>query len=277
MEGILIPILIVGSVGLIASVILVVAAKVMAMPADELFDAIRAELPGANCGACGYAGCDDYAKAVAHSGAATTLCIPGGADTASAVSAAMGVEAGAVESKYAVVHCSGNCDVTQPVMDYQGVQTCKASKMFYNGKGSCAYGCLGMGDCMTVCQYGAISMVKGIAVVDKSLCVGCGMCAKTCPNHLISIIPATSTIFVGCSSKDKGAATMKVCKSGCIGCKKCEKTCENGAITVTDNIASIDPAKCTNCGKCMEACPKKIIVTCSDRCEELPRATGVSA
>ena len=139
----LLPVVIVGGIGLVCSVILVIAAKVMAMPADELFDAIRAELPGANCGACGYAGCDDYAKAVAHSGAKTNLCIPGGAGTAAAVSAAMGVVAEEVKPQYAVVHCSGNCNVTEDSMDYQGKQTCAASKMFYNGKGSCQFGCLG--------------------------------------------------------------------------------------------------------------------------------------
>ncbi len=266
----LLPVVIVGGIGLVCSVILVIAAKVMAMPADELFDAIRAELPGANCGACGYAGCDDYAKAVAHSGAKTNLCIPGGAGTAAAVSAAMGVVAEEVKPQYAVVHCSGSCNVTEDSMDYQGKQTCAASKMFYNGKGSCQFGCLGFGDCMNVCQYGAIAIVNGIAVVDKSVCVGCGMCSKVCPNHLISVIPATNTIYVGCSSKDKGAVTRKVCKNGCIGCKKCEKACEQGAITVTDNVASIDPEKCINCGKCVTGCPTGAIVTCESRCESIP-------
>ena len=265
------PILIVGGIGLIASVILVIAAKVMSLPADELFEKVRAELPGANCGACGYAGCDDYAKAVAHSGAKTNLCVPGGADCAKAVSAAMGVEAEEVEEQYAVVRCSGNCYATDPVMDYRGKASCAACNYFYQGKGSCSHGCLGYGDCIEVCQYGAISIVDGIAVIDKSVCVGCGMCAKACPNHLIAIIPKASTVFVGCSSHDKGAFTRKVCKNGCIGCKKCEKTCEYGAITVTDNLASIDPKKCQNCGACVTACPTGAIVTCVSRCEAVAK------
>lgn len=264
---IILPVAIVSSIGLIASVILVIAAKVMALPADELFDSIRAELPGANCGACGYAGCDDYAKAVAHDGAKTNLCVPGGGDVTAAISAAMGVAAEAAEAKYAVVHCSGNCYATDSVMDYQGKQSCAACNFFYQGKGSCSHGCLGYGDCINVCQYGAISIVDGIAVIDKGLCVGCGMCAKACPNHLIEVIPASSTIYVGCSSHDKGVFTRKVCKNGCIGCKKCEKGCEAGAITVTDNLAHIDPEKCTNCGTCVENCPTHAIVTCASRCE----------
>ena len=269
MTSIMFPAVIVGGIGLICAIVLVVAAKVMALPADELFDSIRAELPGANCGACGYAGCDDYAKAVAHDGAKTNLCVPGGAGVAAKVSAAMGVAAESVEAKYAVVRCSGNCYATDSVMDYKGKQSCAACNFFYQGKGSCSHGCLGYGDCINACQYGAISIVDGIAVIDKAACVGCGMCAKACPNQLITVIPASSTVYVGCSSHDKGAYTRKVCKNGCIGCKKCERTCEHGAITVTDNLASIDPEKCVNCGNCVTACPTGAIVTCESRCEAI--------
>lgn len=269
----LLPILIVGGIGLIAAIVLVIAAKVMAMPTDELFETVRAELPGANCGACGYAGCDDYATAVAHNGAKTNLCVPGGSELAVKLSAAMGVAAEAVKAQYAVVRCSGNCYATDSVMDYQGKQSCSACNYFYQGKGSCSHGCLGYGDCLDVCTYGAISIVDGIAVIDRSLCVGCGMCTKACPNSLIAVIPAESTVYVGCSSHDKGAFTRKVCKSGCIGCKKCEKTCEAGAITITDNLASIDPAKCTNCGNCVSQCPTGAIVTCNSRCEAVSKVS----
>ncbi len=267
----ILPIIIVGSIGLLSSIVLVIAAKVMAVPADELFEAVRAELPGANCGACGYAGCDDYAKACAHNGAKTNLCIPGGSEVAKKVSAALGVVSEDVEPQYAIVRCSGNCYATDSIMDYRGKQSCAACNLFYQGKGSCSHGCLGYGDCIDVCKYGAISIVDGIAIIDKSACVGCGMCAKVCPNHLINIIPKKSTIYVGCSSHDKGAFTRKVCKSGCIGCKKCEKTCESGAIIVTDNLASIDPAKCTNCGACAAVCPTGAIVTCESRCEAISK------
>ena len=263
------PVLIVGGLGLVAAVVLAVAAKVMAMPADELFDAVRAGLPGANCGACGYAGCDDYAKAVAHGGAKTNLCTPGGSDVAASISAAMGVAAEEVKAQYAIVRCSGNCYATDSVMDYQGKKSCAACNYFYQGKGSCSHGCLGYGDCIDVCQYGAIAVVDGIAVVDKSLCTGCGMCAKACPNSLIAVIPASSTVYVGCSSNDKGAFTRKVCKHGCIGCKKCEKGCEAGAISISNNLASIDPEKCTNCGKCLSECPTHAIVSCNARCEAI--------
>ena len=269
MNAILFPILCVLIIGVICALVLVVASTVMAVKEDPKMGQIRECLPGANCGACGYAGCDDYAKAVAHDGAKTNLCVPGGAGVAAKVSAAMGVAAESVEAKYAVVRCSGNCYATDSVMDYKGKQSCAACNFFYQGKGSCSHGCLGYGDCINACQYGAISIVDGIAVIDKAACVGCGMCAKACPNQLITVIPASSTVYVGCSSHDKGAFTRKVCKNGCIGCKKCERTCEHGAITVTDNLASIDPEKCVNCGNCVTACPTGAIVTCESRCEAI--------
>lgn len=144
----LFPVIIVGGIGLLSSIILVVAAKVMALPADELFDKVRAELPGANCGACGYAGCDDYAKAVAHDGAKTNLCVPGGDAVGHKLSEAMGVAFEDVEEQYAVVRCSGNCYATDSIMDYEGKQSCAACNFFYQGKGSCSHGCLGYGDCI---------------------------------------------------------------------------------------------------------------------------------
>jgi heterodisulfide reductase subunit A-like polyferredoxin len=109
------------------------------------------------------------------------------------------------------------------------------------------------------CKYGALSIVDGVAAVDKDLCTGCGMCVTKCPNRLIEIVPSTSETYVGCSSHDKGAFVRKVCASGCIGCKRCEKACEYGAVTVTGNLAAIDPAKCVNCGKCIEVCAPKVI------------------
>lgn len=258
----LLPVLIFAVLGLLAGVLLTVASKVFEVKVDNRITDISDALPQANCGACGFAGCADYAAAIVEKGAATNLCKPGGNDTAKVVSGIMGTTAAETVPEVAVLHCQGDCNTTSARFDFNGVQSCAAVKRFYGGDGLCRYGCIGLGDCMSVCTHDAISLQDGIAHIQPSLCGGCGLCAKTCPNGLISLRPVTRHIDVRCSSKDNGKSTKLACKKGCIGCKICEKKCVSGAITVTDFHASIDYAKCTGCGACYEACPVGAITTC---------------
>ena len=260
MQAFIIPIAAAVAIALIAALLLSLAAKFMAVPVNETQAAIRAELPGANCGACGFAGCDDYAAALAEGGdVKTNLCVPGADAVAAAIAAILGQDAEDVIEQVANVRCSGLCDVTKPEMDYQGLKTCAAAKGLFGGPGSCKYGCIGFGDCEWVCPYGAIQVCNGLAKVDREKCVGCGMCARTCPQHIIDIIPDVKRVYVACSSADKGAVTNKLCSAGCIGCKLCEKACKFDAVHVENNHAVIDIDKCKNCGLCAKACPKKVI------------------
>lgn len=262
MEYYIIPIGLVVGIGFLAGIILTLAAKFMATESNPLIAAVREVLPGVNCGACGYASCDAYATALTEdSFVKSNLCTTGGSQVALAISTSLGIPFETVASKYAIVKCSGTTDKTTYVMDYQGIPNCSANKMFYRGRGACQHACLGYGDCVTVCEYGAIEMINGVAVVDKRLCVGCGLCAKRCPNHLIEIISGKQNVFVGCISQDPGAKTRTLCKAGCIACKKCEKVCEFDAIQVEKNIAIINGSKCTNCGACAEVCPVQVICT----------------
>ena len=258
----IIPALILGGCGILAGVLLTVAAKVFHVEVDERIEKIGESLPQANCGACGFAGCADYAAAIVQKGAATNLCRPGGADAAGKIAAILGTAAAEVVPMTAVVHCNGDCSATQTAFEFDGVQSCKAVKRFYGGNGNCKFGCIGLGDCVNECEHDAIKVVNGVAKVIPSLCGACGQCAAVCPNNLISIKPLAKHIDVLCSSGDNGKATKIACKNGCIGCKICEKKCTNGAITVNDFHASIDYDKCTNCGACMEACPVKVIHSC---------------
>ena len=172
----------------------------------------------------------------------------------------MGIEAEAGERKVAFVKCAGTCDKTTQKYDYYGLQDCRKAAVA-PGKGPklCSYGCMGFGSCVTACQFDAIHIVNGVAVVDKEKCVACGKCIATCPNKLIEFVPESATSIVQCSSQDKGKAVKAACDTGCIGCKACTKVCESDAITVENNIAHIDQSKCTKCGKCAEKCPQKII------------------
>lgn len=256
MNPILLAIFLVVGIGLLCAVVLVVAATLMAVKEDERFGPIREALPGANCGACGYAGCDGYAKAMAEgTEKRPNLCIPGGAGCAVQVAQVLGVDTGNVEERVATVFCGGDCTKTHAAMDYQGAQSCQGAKMLFGGAGACVHGCLGNGDCVAVCPEGAIHMEQGIAVIDRALCTGCGLCERTCPNGVIAILPKCQKVYDRCSNFERGKAVMDVCKVGCIGCAKCSKVCPEGAITMDDCLAQVDPTKCTACGACVESCP----------------------
>ena len=248
-------------IGLLCAVMLAIASKAFEVKTNPKIQQIRDCLPGANCGACGYAGCDGYAKALGENEEdRVNLCTPGAAKAAADIAEILGVTAAEVTKKVALVHCNGSCDNTEKKADYYGGQSCHAAKLIYGGDGKCVYGCLGFGDCVTVCEYDAIHIVNGVAKVDVDSCTACGLCAKKYPNALIEIITADKPVAVKCRNKDKGAVARKNCKVACIGCMKCQKVCPTGAITVADNLSTIDYEKCIACGACAEACPTGSIV-----------------
>lgn len=256
-----IPVLIVGVIGLIAGVGLSLASKFMAVPVDETETKVRECLPGANCGACGYSGCDGYAAAIAKGEAEPDKCAPGGAATAAAIGEVLGVEVKAGKPQTAFIACNGSREITEMKYTYSGLQSCAAANLMHNGPVSCEYGCIGFGDCMRACPFGAIRKGSdGRLSVCEDVCVACGKCAAACPKGLIRLIPKGEPVHVLCANKQKGAAVVKNCKVSCIACKMCEKACPNGAITVVDNLAVIDGERCTGCGKCKEACKRGVLV-----------------
>ena len=261
MNGVLLAIVSVTAIGLICAVVLAIASIIMAVKEDERFPVVREALPGANCGACGFAGCDGYAKAlIEDEGIKTNLCTPGGDTVSKQLSEILGVGFEDVIEKVAVIKCRGDCTSTQDKMEYYGIESCTAANLLFGGRGACTFGCLGLGDCVGVCQSGAICIENGIAHINTRACTGCGMCAKTCPNHLISLMQDTRRVLVTCSNTEKGAVTHKKCTHGCMACRKCEKECPVGAITVTDNLAVIDCSVCDGCGHCAEVCPTHCIM-----------------
>lgn len=251
---------VVGIVGVVVGFILVTAGEKFKVEVDEKEVAIRAELPGSNCGGCGYPGCDGLAAAIAKGEAPANQCPVGGAPVGAKIAAILGEEAVTADKKVAYVRCAGDCESAKEKCNYYGIQDCRAAAVV-PGRGSkkCSFGCMGLGSCVKECKFDAIHIVNGIAKVDRSRCVGCGKCTAVCPNGLITLIPDKAVYAVQCSSQAKGKAVKDACSVGCLGCTACVKQCEKGAITMKGNVAEIDQALCESCGKCAEKCPAKII------------------
>ena len=259
MKEILITVLIFAGLGALFGAILAIASKIFAVKVDEKVPKIMEHLPGANCGGCGFSGCQALAEAIASGDARPDSCNVCDTESARAIGAIMGVEVSEKKRMRAQVMCSGRGDAAVKKYIYQGATDCIAAEKLGGGDKLCPNGCIGLGTCVAACPFGAISVSEGVAQVDYKLCEGCGTCVAACPKHIIELIPFDSKYWVGCKSVENGAKTRKQCQVGCISCRICEKGCEQGAIKVNDFVASIDYEKCTACGKCVSKCPRKII------------------
>ena len=258
---ILIPIIVLISIGLLCAILLSFASAFFGVKENEMTTEIRDRLPGVNCGACGYSGCDAYAKALAEGKTdKANLCIPGGDGVANDIADLLGLDVGDVVEKVAYVACNGDCRPENKKYAYDGVKSCVAVRAKYKGDTVCTFACIGYGDCVRVCPRDAICINdNNVAVVDPRKCIGCGLCVKECPNNIISLINDTSRVTVKCSNHDKGVYVKKACLKGCIACGKCQKACPHDAIHVVNNLATIDYEKCTGCGECRKVCPVKCI------------------
>ena len=256
---ILLPVLIFIGLGLLMGALLALASKLFAVKKDEKAEAIKECLPGANCGGCGYSGCDAYAAAVSAGDAPVNKCSVGGAEAASKIAQIMGVDAGAQVRMRAQVMCSGTGEYAKKKYIYEGIDDCVAASKIGGGDKMCKNGCIGLGTCVRACPFDAIVVENGVAAVDYSKCKGCGICVSACPKRIIKLIPFDAKHWVGCMSVDDGKNTRKVCDVGCISCKICQKNCPAGAINVDNFVASIDYDKCTGCDICTDKCPRHII------------------
>jgi len=258
--NILYPAVSIGGLGLIFGLGLGVASKKFAVEVNPLIPEVRDSLPGANCGGCGYPGCDGFAKGVVEDAANINGCPVGGSETANKIAALLGMEKTNTVKKVAYIMCSGTNTLANNKYDYIGIKDCHAANnMVGKGFKTCSHGCLGLGSCKNVCAFGAIYLEDGIAKIDEDLCVACGKCVEACPKMLIDIVPLHKRVRVSCKSLDKGKQAKSACSVACIGCRLCVKSCEFDAITVTNNIATIDYSLCTQCGKCVEKCPVNAI------------------
>ena len=247
---------VVGIMGLLFGVGLAWSSKIFHVEEDPRVAEIRGALPGANCGACGYPGCEGCATAIAQGKAGVRACPVGGEELAEALSKILGVEVEQGERRVARVRCNGSRNVSREKYVYHGIEDCFAASLVFAGHKSCQWGCLGNGTCRKACPFGAIDIIGGVSVICQEKCRSCGLCIAACPKKLIELVPVSKQFTVLCRSQDKGAATKQKCDVGCIGCTKCVKTCPVQAIEMTGApLAAIDPEKCTNCGECEKVCP----------------------
>ena len=264
MNFIIIAVIVLGVIALVASVILYVCSKKFAVKEDPRIAQVSAVLPQANCGGCGFPGCSGMADALvkaADNGSLDGLnCPVGGADVMTQVADLLGMAVANTDPMVAVVRCNGTCENRPRTVEYCGLRTCSAMNACAAGETACGYGCLGCGDCVAACQFGAIviNSATGLPEVDEDRCTACGSCVKACPRHIIELRkkgPKGRRVYVSCMNRDKGPAAKKACAVACIGCGKCEKECPFGAITVEGNLSYIDIQKCRSCRKCEKVCP----------------------
>ena len=260
LQNILIPGVIVLSIAAFLGILIVIVSHFFQMPVDTRKEELLAALPGANCGGCGFAGCDGYAQFLADGSSDTSLCAVGGAACSAELASILGVEAKSPVPRVVRLLCQGSSVHTSRRYEYLGTLTCNAAHGLLGGPGACTYGCLGFGDCVTVCAFHALSIEDGIVSVDVNECTACGQCVKMCPKDLLQLFPQTADVAVLCRNTWPGAQTRKNCDIGCIGCQKCVKTCPVGAISMGGGaLAVIDQSLCTHCGACVTVCPTNSI------------------
>lgn len=252
--------------GAVLAAVLYFVAQKFKVEEDPRIDEVESKLPGANCGGCGFAGCRGMAEALVKNDDISALYCPvGGGDVMKAIADYLGKAAPEREPQVAVVRCAGSCANRPRTNQFDGAPSCAVVASLYGGETGCTFGCLGKGDCTSVCEFGAITMnaETGLPEVDDEKCTACGACVKACPKGVIELrkkFPKSRKVYVSCVNKDKGGVARKSCSAACIGCGKCAKVCPFGAITVENNLAFIDSTKCRLCRKCVVECPTGAIV-----------------
>ena len=252
--------------GLVSALVLYFVAQRFKVIEDPRIDEVEGNLPGANCGGCGYAGCRNFAETLVKSDSFEGLFCPvGGNDTMTAVARILGREAVTKDPQVAVLRCNGTCEHRPKTNRFDGASLCSVASALYGGETGCQYGCLGLGDCAVACTFDALHMdpVTGLPVVDDDKCTSCGACVKACPKNLFELRKrwkGHKKIYVACMNEDKGGIAKKNCSVACIGCSKCFKVCPHEAITMKNNLAFIDSVACKLCRKCAPECPTNSIL-----------------
>jgi len=266
MDIILLSVISLGVIGAIGAIVLYIVSKKFEVFEDPRIAEVQDALPAANCGGCGFPGCSGFAVACVQAPSLAGLnCPVGGQETMEKVAGILGMTVEKSEPKIAVVRCNGTCANRPQTTYYDGAPSCSIVSSLYAGDTDCSYGCLGLGDCVTVCDFDAIKINQETRLpeVDEDKCTSCGACVNACPKLLIELRkkgPKSRRVYVSCMNKEKGGVARKSCSVACIGCSKCEKACPFEAITIQNNLAFINDDKCRLCRKCVSECPTSAII-----------------
>lgn len=244
MSQVLGSVAILAGVGLVFAVLIALAYQRLRVYEDPRIDAVTAMLPGANCGACGQPGCRNFAEQLVSGNAKPAGCNVIDEAGAAAIASFLGVEMGEANRKVARLLCAGGTNVAVQQADYRGLQSCAAAAAVAGGGKACSWGCLGYGDCRTVCDFGAITMLpNGLPQVDVSLCTACGDCVEVCPKNLLQIVPLDQKLLVQCRSLIEGDDVLESCRVACTTCGKCVIDAAPGLVSIESGVAVVNYEK----------------------------------
>lgn len=266
------------AIGILAAVVIYFVSKKFAVQEDERIGRVEQVLPSTNCGGCGQPGCHAFAKAVVEAGDLSALhCPVGGNAVMKQVAEILGIQAVERDPYIAIVRCSGSFEYRKKTNLYDGTSSCKVAAALYSGDTGCAYGCLGMGDCVEVCDFEAMYMDEktGLPVVMEDKCTACNACVKECPKEILELWPKgkkNQRIYVACLNEEKGSTARKECAVACSGCSKCFEACRYDAIWMENNLAHIDFEKCKLCMECVDTCDVHNIITANVTPEKIQAA-----
>ncbi len=235
---------ILGGVGLTFGTLIALANKKLKVYEDPRIDDVEDLLPGANCGACGFAGCRAFAEAVIKGEEAPATCTVMSDWEREDVADYLGVDAGEADKVVARLMCAGGSDVAEQRADYYGVESCAAAVAVGGGGKGCTWGCVGLSDCAVACDFDAIVMNEyGLPVVIPEECTACGDCVEACPLGLFELLPMSDHLVVQCKSLLEGDAAEEVCAVACNACGRCALDAPDGLIEMKDGLAVIDRSK----------------------------------